>query len=30
MAFAIVIDATKVLSGGICEEDIGPEVNGLS
>ena len=30
MAFAIMADTTKVTSGGISEEDVGPEVNGLS
>ena len=30
MAFAILADTTKVTSGGISEEDVGPEVNGLS
>jgi hypothetical protein len=30
MAFAIMADATKVLPGGISEEDVGSEVNGLS
>jgi hypothetical protein len=28
--FAIMADTTKVTSGGISEEDVGPEVNGLS
>jgi hypothetical protein len=30
MAFAIMADSTKVIPGGIREEDIGPEVDGLS
>ena len=30
MAFAIMADATKVMPGGISEENVGPEVNGLS
>jgi hypothetical protein len=30
MAFTIMADATKVMTGGISEEDVGPEVNGLS
>jgi hypothetical protein len=30
MAFAIMADTTKVMPGGISEEDVGPEVNGLS
>ena len=30
MTFAIMADTTKVMPGGISEEDIGPEVNGLS
>ena len=30
MAFAVTADTTKVTPGGISEEDVGPEVNGLS
>src|ERR1700747_3794606 len=30
MAFAIMADTTKVMPGSIGEEDVGPEVNGLS
>jgi hypothetical protein len=30
VAFAIMADTTKVMPGCISEEDVGPEVNGLS
>jgi hypothetical protein len=30
MAFAIMADTTKVLPGGISEEDVGSEVDSLS
>lgn len=30
MAFAIRADTTKVLPGGISEEDVGPKIDGLS
>ena len=30
VAFAILADTTKVMPSSISEEDIGPEVNGLS